>query len=747
MAGRPKQKQKAKPRASAKPAKARKPTRKPAAKSASKRGRPSTGGPAVHAQNMATQSRKKSAGVRDIGPIPAISDKNWNRRLACLADPELFLRTYYGFHPFFPLPFSESHGRVITKGEDAIQSGGNFVYACWRGFGKTTIVRGMLIRAVLSGLRRFGLFVGAAAPHAQSSLRTIKAMLERSPLLLEDFPEIIYPIAKLEGQSKRQIGQACLGVPTNIHWGSDFVQLPTCPEQPSIRPEQGAGYGAMVSAAGILSSGITGLNMFGVRPDLLCLDDPQTRQSAKSVMQCALREEIVGAMITGLAAPGTRLGVFIPCTVMRQGDLADRLLDHAKHPEFAIERCKLMPSMPKRMDLWDKYRNIRNDFDPYSGPEDKSRASRKATEFYGEHRADMDSGAEAAWPEKFNDDEISAIQNAMNSFLDNKFSFMAEMQSEPMPVDLGNVEELPRSEIEKRLNGEDRGRVPHGATKLTAFLDVQGIGVLFYTVIAWKDDFTGWLIDYGTFPDQGRHYFTKATLSQTFEQGDQALHSAIKNAATTLLGKHYTNAGGVPMMLDLLLIDSGHQAEIVYQVCRQLKLAGYGNRILPSKGEGNTASDKYGFCEGGRATGEEMGFEWRLPMPKETRGIKLLRYNTNGWKSFVMDRIGVKDGGPSSLTFYGSPPASGERHPHGLLIDHIMAEFRDRKTSERTGRTVDEWGARTGQDNDFWDCLVGASVAASVCRVRLEGIQQPAKQPRGERRSWAQSKADAEAKR
>jgi hypothetical protein len=52
------------------------------------------------------------------------------------------------------------------------------------------------------------------------------------------------------------------------------------------------------------------------------------------------------------------------------------------------------------------------------------------------------------------------------------------------------------------VNGHARGlEVPLGCSRLTMFVDVQG-KALFYLVAAWEDDFTGYVIDYGTEPDQ-----------------------------------------------------------------------------------------------------------------------------------------------------------------------------------------------------------------------------------------------------
>lgn len=695
----------------------------------------------LQANRQASLHRTKKG--QDIGHVPEVTDKNWKRRLRCLKDPELFLQTYFGFKPFFWRPFSSDHLRVIEKAEHVTNFGGNAAYAMSRGDGKTTISRGLTVKSVIAGARRFAFFIGAADPHARRSLVTIKTMLERSPLLAEDFPEIIYPILKLEGQSKRQGGQTCLGELTGIHWGSDFIRLPTVPPQKTLRPEQGGGFGALVMCSGLLGSGITGMNVNGERPDLVVLDDIQTRASAKSDAQSAQREEIVNSIVQGIAAPGTRLAVFMPCTIIREGDTSSRFLDHKLHPEFAIERCKMLKSMPKNMELWAENKAIRTNYDPYAGPEDKHRAEADATIHYINNQAAMDFGAEASWKERFNDDEVSAIQHAMNKHADDRFSFFAEMQNEPLPADLGNVEEISKQEASVRLSNRQRLTVPHGATKLTAYIDVQGIGLLWYLVSAWKDDFTGWAIDYGAHPDQGRRYFTKSGAPNLLPAGDQSLHTGIMTLAKRLLTTQYANESGGSMMLDLCLIDSGHQTDLVYEACRQLQAMGFGNRIMPSKGEGTKASDRRGFNEGPKAEGEERGFGWKLPLPKEKRGVKLLLYDTNAWKSFVMDRIAVKDGGKSSLTFFGSDPKE-----HMMLMDHIFSEYRDRQKSERTGREIDMWFAKPNQDNDLWDALCGSAAAASVKGVVLEGVHKPIVKPppsKG-RRSWAEMQAKAMAR-
>ncbi len=52
--------------------------------------------------------------------------------------------------------------------------------------------------------------------------------------------------------------------------------------------------------------------------------------------------------------------------------------------------------------------------------------------YYAAHRKEMDEGAVVAWPERYNVDELSAIQHAMNLKLRDELAFMAEYQQEPI---------------------------------------------------------------------------------------------------------------------------------------------------------------------------------------------------------------------------------------------------------------------------------------------------------------------------
>ena len=49
----------------------------------------------------------------------------------------------------------------------------------------------------------------------------------------------------------------------------------------------------------------------------------------------------------------------------------------------------------------------------------------------------------------------------------------------------------------------ERSVLSIGCNHLTAFVDIQQ-KLLFYMVVGWEDDFTGYVVDYGSYPEQQR---------------------------------------------------------------------------------------------------------------------------------------------------------------------------------------------------------------------------------------------------
>jgi hypothetical protein len=333
---------------------------------------------------------------RDIGELPAVVSAE--RKDKAASDFRFFCEQYFPLT--FHLPWSPDHLRVIAKIEQAVLRGGLFAMAMPRGSGKTTICECAGIWAVLYGHREFVCLIGSDEGHAMDMLDSIKMELDGNDLLLEDFPEVIYPIQCLDGIANRCAGQLYQGQRTHIGWTAREIVLPTIPGSQAS--------GAIIKVAGITGRirGMKSKRADGqtVRPTLVVIDDPQTDESARSLSQCATRESILAGAVLGLAGPGKKISGIMPCTVIRPGDMADNILNRDKHPEWNGERTKMVYSFPTNEKLWQRYAELRAE------SMRQGHAGEEATEFYRQYRAEMDAGAAVAWPERFNHDELSAIQ-------------------------------------------------------------------------------------------------------------------------------------------------------------------------------------------------------------------------------------------------------------------------------------------------------------------------------------------------
>jgi len=661
-------------------------------------------------EQLKERARARNAALsrsgRDIAPLPDVADPE--RRARALESLEFFLLAY--FPDTFSLPFCDDHRLVIGAIRAAATRGGLFAYAMPRGSGKTSICERAAIWAALKGLREFIAVIGAEESSAEEILDAVKTELETNDLLVDDFPEVCYPIRRLEGITNRARGQLFDGERTRISWTRKKIILPTIPGS--------AASGVIIKVAG-LTGRIRGMKHQRadgrpVRPSLVILDDPQTDKSADSPPMTAKRERVLAGAILGLAGPGKKIAAVCPCTVIRPDDMADRLLDHEKHPEWRGERCKMVYSFPKAEKLWDRYAEILKRCQADGRPIDE------ATEFYRRRRAEMDEGARVAWPERFNDDEISGIQHAMNLKILDEAAFFAERQNEPLVDQLGEEEQLRPEEIAGKLSGYRRGVVPLKCGLVTAMVDVHD-KLLYWVASAWAEGFTGSVIDYGTWPKQNRAYFTlrDARVSMQRKKPGAGKEAAILAGLETLLeelmSREFQREDGQLLRIRLLLVDAGYVPDVVYQAIRTSRFAAM---LLPSTGLPLKAANKP-FSEYKKNPGDKIGHYWRIPSVRGKRLIPTVQIDTNYWKSRMRDRWRVPRGdrAKGSLELFGRKAAD-----HRLYADHLCAEYFTR--TEARGRTVDQWEPRPGNPDNHWlDCTVGNLVAASLCGITLPAAE------------------------
>lgn len=647
------------------------------------------------------QAEQSLAG-RDIGQLPEVV--NPDRKAACERNFQLFCESY--FPETYALAWSPDHLKVIEKIETAVLRGGLFALALPRGSGKTTITESAALWSMLYGHREFVVLIGATESAALELLDSLKTELEVNERLAEDFPEVCYPVAQLEGIANRCAGQLYKGERTRITWTSNEIVLPTI--------EGSRASGIIVRVAGITGR-IRGMKFKrsdgrNVRPSLVVIDDPQTSESAGSLEQTRKRVRVLAGDILGLAGPGQKISGIMPCTIIRPGDMADIILNRNTHPDWNGEKTRMVYRFPTNMKLWEEYAEIRAEALRTEGN------FQKATEFYLANREAMDAGAEVSWEARFNHDEVSALQHAMNLKFQDEAAFMSEYQNDPLPDDTADGSLLSVDEICAKINGLARRRVPLKCDRLTMFVDVQK-ALLFYVVIAWAEDFTGAVIDYGSWPDQHRHEYSLADANPSIQTlfpkagFEGVLYAALSALTDECLGREWEREDGAVLKIERALVDAnwGQSTDVVYQFCRQSSHAGV---ILPSHGRYVGASSKP-MTEYRKQQGDRLGFNWMTPNVAGKRAIRHVIYDTNYWKSFIHARLAVPVGDKGSLTLYGRIPGA-----HQLFAEHLTAEYRV-KTQGR-GRTVDEWKLKPqSHDNHFLDCVAGCAVCGSMLGASL----------------------------
>jgi len=204
-----------------------------------------------------------------------------------------------------------------------------------------------------------------------------------------------------------------------------------------------------------------------------------------------------------------------------------------------------------------------------------------------------------------------------------------------------------------KVSGCKRGEVPGTATRLTMFVDVHD-KLLYYCVCAWQEDFSGFVVEYGTFPDQRRAAFTLADASRTLGRAfpgmgaDGAIHAGLEKLITDSLAREWKRGPGLAK-IDRLLVDSGYKPEVVAAIQRKVGSAA----VMLSKGVGIRASRRP-IAAYTQKPGEVLGNHWYIPNVRRTAQFAHVLIDTNYWKSFVHSGLSTAMSDRGCISLYGT---------------------------------------------------------------------------------------------
>lgn len=692
----------------------------------------------LHKERQRERSADQTRRGQDIGPLP--KPANPKRRAKCEKNLAKFLTTY--FPDVFVHPWSRVHLKLIKLTTMAVLAGIMLAMAIPRGFGKTSLCVRAVIWAIAYKHHRLVMLLAATNDAAEELITDIHAELTENELLCEDFPELCIPIREVGSANQKGRGQRCDGKATKVKvrarelWTGDI----------------GGEIGACIWACGITAGGIRGKRRTVkgkvLRPTLGLGDDCQTRSSAISDRGITRRKNILEADLPGLPGQSNSWSFLSTWTVIEADDVADWVTDRTKAPDYHGVRERFLDSLPSShaaegemsaMDHWQRWNEIRIRCQQSAGIDfnkldidnwedelfefEEVDPLEPAHAYYDQHREEMEDGADVVWEHAFDPNCYrSALEKAMHWYFRNRLAFFSELQNDPGAAHVDTKPQLVKFDVAERMGGHERGRVPTKAQWLTIGMDVQ-LKCLFWSVRAWAQDSTSWVIDYGAWPGQSRHYFSLSDIRLTIDAvysklptWDARLARALKDLLDNKFGEQYQREDGLALGLTAGGIDANYETK---HVKAAVAASGYYGRIYPTHGH-SFAPPNTPINETAAKDRDIIGDGWRLRAPREG-DIQHVLFDSDTFKSFERDRLLMDPLQPGALVLPDGPA-------HDMWADHHCAERSTEITNERTKRTVDVWKLLPHKpDNHFFDVEVINNVVGSMigCRLPVEGVAQP----------------------
>ena len=636
----------------------------------------------------------RSAAERDI-EIPAVVNRR--RRSRGLRDPFYFLRTYFP-ERYYNKYTTEQRERIKLI-LHRVTHGGDQAFAAPRGDGKTTDIESLMIYCGLKGLVRFPLIVAATGPDARRILANIKYEFETNSQLRDDFPEVCVPIHALEGAPQRASMQTVAGERTMLHWAQDHIILPTVPGSVAS--------GCIFSTRG-LDAAIRGVRYRNTRPDVVIVDDPETRESADSEAQTRKREEIIEKDLGGLGGQSVAITRIMLCTIIKRSCLADKYTDRKEKPSWNGKRYQLLKKPPSRDDLWAEYVQTRQ-----AGMEQGDDLDgRDAHRFYLKNRKAMDAGAKLGNPARFVGDpydgstrqkvEVSALQHCYNIIADRGWGpFATEYQNDPPTDDGPQTSGISAGLVMSRLSGIERNVAPDETDALVAFIDL-GKYALYWSVAAWRRGVVGHVIDYGV-----QDVFNVDVIGES-----KAIGQALRILRDDMNANPYVLRSGEIRRFDRVLVDAGNWSDVAYAFCRES-----GVHYKPSKGYGESEKSPFRVPKKNNAT-TRVGRGGHWYESKQPGGHWLTIFDADHWKRYTHERwltVPRDDDDryrTGSLTVFGADPKT-----HLAYAKHQVAEVEEEEFIR--GKGIRRRFKRISKANHWLDSTVGCCLAAAQCGIDI----------------------------
>ena len=370
------------------------------------------------------KSRDESFSI-DNDLIKARDNINWRRRRK--AEKSLFewIKTY-GIGVFIddppPKPWGE---KILAEMDEAVDASRPYQILIARGGGKTSYTEACVAYNIATGRRRFCLISSINAKQAQQILHELTAVFTSEPFAT-DYPDIAVPIKLLDGHGRRT--QRYGGKDTKVRIVTDETMLPTIVDRDGT---VSIASGACIRAKALKS--VRGTKNGTQRPDLIVLDDLQTREIAENDDRVEDVMKLIRGDVMGLAGKG-KASIISTATTIAVGDITERI---GADKGWKTTRNPAILSWPREWwkdghGLWGEYFRL---YDEENTHDFKHTRRDGSLDFYRKNRKAMDKDADILnWDNyKREDGQISGLQKLMDKYHEmGRAAFMAEYMMTPL---------------------------------------------------------------------------------------------------------------------------------------------------------------------------------------------------------------------------------------------------------------------------------------------------------------------------
>jgi hypothetical protein len=590
----------------------------------------------------------------------------------------------------YPFPFGDVHRDIITQTIDCLKTGNPIVIAAPRETGKSTVINGVTLYAVLEGLCTFPVVIPWSQRATKRALNFWKVNLCYNAKLHNDYPEHTDVFRISQGVSQK--------IPslTDENGNPTGAQL-LVTEGIIVLPRSKGLIGSASVNGNPRGIQYTTINGEVLRPKAALIDDPQDKKTAKNPVRVRETLEKIDGDIASL---GKMMPIVATVTVISKDDVADSLLHRDDWKVIRVPRITSWPTGFNEIvngqksalrQKWDAFDEIR-----------KRDGNPACVAFYIAHKDELIKGMKISWANR--SDSIKWMPDEFcGAMLDyyrlGRGAFMAEMQNEPMS-DIEKAYALTPQLIMSRVDPlRKQGEIPDWGIRTVCATDVNP-----------SYGYTSVIESYGL--GQKAAVVSKFIFNVEDRPDLKTCQDMAKPESDNRIKEALTEVGRKIKLssinIDVWGIDAGgSNFDAVLEFCQNsVTLCGIQATAIRGGGDG-----KSGYRKSKTSTGiiYEQGDERR-----DHRKIKWLVFNKGYWQEVSQKMWFAPIGSNGSCSLYDGQWAD--------FAEQCSAEYLETKI-EMQNETIYRFHQTTAP-HDFGDCHYMCAFLASVKGVGTSGTVQ-----------------------